>query len=157
MGYLPGQLLAKGLDLVLERSDLLVLQLSAPLELILELLVREAVVVVIMDWGVELSLDVLADVAVIVVDASSLVGLVYECGGLPVAVVLEQADEFLGREFRLSALHSGDEGNRHLKVLSNVFLAEFVHCPERPHVHELHNLFGIFHKSATFAINLKLK
>ena len=90
-------------------------------------------------------------------DPSALVGVVQQGGGLPVAVVLQELDELLGRQLGLSALDGGDEGDRHFQVFRDVFLAQFVHHAEAFHVHKFDNFFGVFHKTATFAINLKLK
>lgn len=64
----PGEFHPEPFYLRLQGCDLLVLERRPSLELPLELLVREAAVVVVMDRGVELSLHVVRDSPVVVVD-----------------------------------------------------------------------------------------
>ena len=87
---LMAERLSQPVDLSLQAVDLLLQELRAAGEFLLELLLGVAVVV--MDRRVELSFDVLPDVPVVVVDARSSIRLVDKCGRLPVTVVLEQFD-----------------------------------------------------------------
>ena len=156
-GALPGEVHPEPFYLGLQGGDLLVLQLRAPLELAFELFVGEAAVVVVVNGGVELALDIVRDSPVVVVDPGSLASLLQQAGGLPVAVVVQQLGQLLQGELRLSALDGRDEGYRHLKVLRDFFLTQLVGHAEGPEVHGPDTFFVFFHKTITFAVNLKIK
>ena len=78
-------------------------------------------------------------------------------GSVVAVIVVKQLCKLFRGELCLSALHGGDERDRDVKKLRDLFLAEFVRDPERFHVDNFDAFFGVFHKSATFAIKLKLK